>query len=171
MTQYWGRVDGGVAVEVIQIPDDAQIGDRFTPQLVATMHQWDSSLQIGWLWDGSAFSAPPAPTPTPDQLLQGKLNAGIDITSSNTGLNGNYLLDPGSQATITGLIALIGAGGTLPSNPIPYPDSLGAPHMFSPSELTALAGAIGTYIFGLRTTWAILKNGGSASWPSLPVTI
>lgn len=58
--QFWGRIDDqGTVIEVIQIPDEAQIRDRFHVLLVAQLRRGTSSLKEGWLWNGKFFEEPP----------------------------------------------------------------------------------------------------------------
>jgi hypothetical protein len=124
-----------------------------------------------WLAKGNTPDLP-AP-PSPDDLLTAALGAGIRVVSNSAPmLTGTYAIDPVSQQNITGLIALIGAGGALPASPVPFPDIQGAPHNFTAPQLTALASAMSGYVFGLRQTWGALKAGQKdAQWPAQPVTI
>lgn len=171
MTQYWGRVSDGVVAEIIALGDDQDLATLFVPELVVTMHLGSASIRQGWTWDGSVFAAPVAPGPDADTQLAVRLQAGIAITSTTTALNGTYALDPDSQANITGIIALLGAGQAMPQDPLPYPDTVGAPHMFTPDNFKAFATAVSGYVFALRTSWALLKADQSPGWPTLPVSI
>lgn len=171
MSQRYARLSSNVVVEIIQIPDDVSIDTQFTPSLVSTMVVGDNATAVGMTWDGSQFHQPVVPTPSPDELLAGKLAAGIAITSGDAALNGTYSIDASSQQKISGLISLIGAGGVLPATPLPYPDMAGVPHNFSAQELTHLASAMAAYVFALQQTWGALKQGFPAPWPEQPVSI
>ncbi len=179
MSQLYARLDipaapGGVVLELITLPIGMDINSTFSPALVLTtvlVTETTGTPLLGYTWDGAAFHAPVVPEPTPDQLLATKLAAGIQISSQTDDLSGTYAIDDASFANITGLVALIGAGVSLPATPLPYPDLTGVPHSFSENEIKALAGAMAVYVFELHATWNELANGQSATWPTLPITL
>lgn len=175
MSKFYARLDeDNIVAEIIIIPDDANIEDRFAPQIVSRCLQTTGDTKPWMFWNGSSFVVPTPPQPTPDELLATKLGAGIAIVSSGTSsLNGTYSINADTQIQITGVLALIAVGQGLPNDAptIPWPDVNGAPHLFTSAAFQDFAAAISNYVFGLRTTWAILKQGGSASWPSQPSSI
>lgn len=95
----------------------------------------------------------------------------MQVTATDSQITGTYAIDPAAQQQITGLIALIGAGGTLPASPVPFPDIFGQPHNFTAQMLTALGSAMSSYVFALRQTWGARKQGIPAPWPSQPVAL
>jgi len=166
--------DDNIVAEIISIPDDANLEDRFAPQIVARCILTDANTQPWMFWNGTSFTFPTPPAPTPDELLAEKLGAGITIISTGTpSLNGSYSISSDTQIQITGVLALLGVGQGLPNDAptIPWPDLNGSPHMFTAVAFQNFAAAISNYVFGLRTTWAILKQGGDIPWPTLPATI
>lgn len=88
------RLDGDVLAEIISIPDDADIADRFTPEIGEALVPGDESVEIGMIWDGEHFSTPtppdpPAtPPPTLDELIAALIKRNViepsDITSLPT---------------------------------------------------------------------------------------
>lgn len=56
-------LDGRVA-EIIPA-SDVPLAERFHPDLVAAMVGAGPEVEPGWLWDGTAFAAPPPPPPAP----------------------------------------------------------------------------------------------------------
>lgn len=140
------------------IPENTQLG------------AWNDYLA----WVAAGHTADPAAAPGPDEQLSTRLNAGIAITSAGTpSLNATYAMDANTQIQITGILALLGVGQGLPNDAptIPWPDVNGAPHSFTAVAFQDFAAAVSNYVFALRTTWAILRQGGSAQWPSQPSTI
>lgn len=175
MSKLYGRLDeGNIVVEIISIPDDAEISDRYVPELVSRMMSITEDVQLGMMWDGAEFVFPTPPEPTPDELLANRLGAGITITSTGTSsLDATYSIGSDVQVQITGVLALIAVGQGLPNDAptIPWPDLAGAPHLFTAVAFQDFAAAISNYVFALRTTWAVLKQGGSMPWPDQPSII
>jgi hypothetical protein len=54
---------GNEVHEIVVLDEDASVGDRFHPDLVARMRPAGAEVQEGWVWDGSAWSPPPQPAP------------------------------------------------------------------------------------------------------------
>lgn len=175
MAKIYARLDDdNIVAEIISIPDDANIEDRFPSQIVSRCIATDENTRPWMFWDGASFTIPTPPSPTPDELLATKLGAGIELISTGTpSLNATYSISQDTQIQITGVLALLGVGQGLPNDAqtIPWPDISGAPHMFTAVAFQDFAAAISNYVFGLRTTWAVLKQGGPMPWPDLPVTI
>ena len=55
MAQNYCRLVDNVVAEIISIPDDADIAERFTPEIIETLVPRDESAQINMVWDGAAF--------------------------------------------------------------------------------------------------------------------
>lgn len=125
-----------------------------------------------WLVEGN--TPDPAPGPSPTDMLNAKIAAGIQITSTGApALNGTYPIDQGTLNNLGNLLAAIGAGVGLPGGgtTVPLADVTGTPHTFTAAQVESLDGAISTYIYNLRITWNLLNAQQQASWPSQPVTI
>jgi hypothetical protein len=74
------RVQDGVAVEHWSEPQGFTIDKCFTPAVAATFHPMGSA-SIGWTWDGTKFSAPPAPpAPTASDYAKA-VQALVDATA------------------------------------------------------------------------------------------
>ena len=69
--QHYARIDGGVVVEVIELPDDLLPGiDIFTPEFAVDLVVCSADVQQGWIHDGGELSdPPPPPAPTAAELL------------------------------------------------------------------------------------------------------
>lgn len=70
MTEYL-RVEGERAVELWAAPHGKSPADLFHPDLAATFHP-RGNADLGWVWSGSAFEAPPAPEPDPRPVITSK---------------------------------------------------------------------------------------------------
>ena len=76
----YARVENGVVVELIEVPDGLAVNDMFHPDVVSSLVECDASVGIGWSFDGSSFAAPEPsdedeeiPVPTSVTLRQAKL--------------------------------------------------------------------------------------------------
>lgn len=170
----YARISGGVVVEIISLPGGLTPANCYTSDLASSMVLCDNTIKQGYTWDGATFHAPVAPTPTPTQVLAGKIAAGIQIQSTGTSsLNGTYPLDDGARENLTGILTDIANGLGLPlsASTVPWADINGTPHNFTAAQLQNFAVAVRDYRYGLQVTWNLLNNSQSASWPSLPVTI
>jgi len=170
----WARLDGNnVVVEIIVISQPPS--SCFTSDIVLTMVPGDGAVE-GQIYDPNTktFSNPIPPTPTPTDLLNAKLGAGIEIVSTGTSaLNGTYPITDNAIANLTGLLAGLAEGLGLPlgQSTVPLADTSGVPHNFSVNALKDLASAIRDYKYSLQVTWNLLEASQPANWPSLPVTI
>ena len=56
--QRFARVDKGVVVEIVQIPDDAKIEDCFHGSIVVNMHPCGEAVGQRWTFNGKTFDPP-----------------------------------------------------------------------------------------------------------------
>lgn len=176
MASLFARLMNDVVQEIISVADGMHLAQLYTPALVATMVPADDTAKEGYIYDPEAktFTAPAVPSPTPTDILNTKISAGIQIVSTGTpSLNGTYPLGDGSEAQLTGILVGIAAGLGLPfgASTVPWADINGVPHNFTADQMKAFGSAVRDYRYGLQVTWNLLNNGQSATWPSLPVTI
>jgi hypothetical protein len=74
MMQRVALIVGGCVHEILEIPDNIRIADRFHSDL-----QFEAAgpeVECGWLWDGEELSAPP-PQPQPSQEEQMRWGANV----------------------------------------------------------------------------------------------
>lgn len=117
-----------------------------------------------WIWTGSAVVAA---TPTLAQHATAELAAGLSITSASTpALNGTYPADDATAQNVTGILAAMGAGVTLPAE-MPWPAATGPAVPMSATQFKALAGAV----LSFRMALAPLIAGAPGTLPSASATI
>lgn len=107
-------------------------------------------------------------------LLAQKLAEGLALTSTGApALNGTYALDATSTAQIFQIGLYASQFATFPSGSAsqPYPDTSGAPHVFSVAEFIAFLKAVAPLVSGLTTQAGIMAQGGVPNWPSQSATI
>ncbi|MDR1396992.1 MAG: phage tail assembly chaperone [Desulfarculales bacterium] len=59
----YARVDNGVVLEIIEVPEGLTIGKIFPPAFVSKCVPCDADVSQGCVYDGAAFSPPPPPEP------------------------------------------------------------------------------------------------------------
>jgi hypothetical protein len=68
----YARIQDGIAVEIIRLPEGLAINDAFHPDIAATFVAATGDVGQGWLYDGNTFTAPaesePAPPPARRQF-------------------------------------------------------------------------------------------------------
>jgi len=73
MTVY-ARLIGSAVAELIDVPDGgASVSDLYHPDIVAALVPVPTGVTVeqGYLWDGEAFAAPPAPAaPVPESVTK-----------------------------------------------------------------------------------------------------
>ena len=98
--------------------------------------------------------------PSPSQVFQQALAAGVAVTSTGTpSLNAIYTIDQKQDATITGIATGIAARGRVPGGgaTFDYPDKAyldsdgasGSTHAFTGAQFLNLAAAIEDYVYAL----------------------
>lgn len=142
--------------------------------LELTNDEWNGRLAAnpsGWaVADGALVVAPPPtpPPPTVDDILAGKIAAGIAITSvSNPGLDCTMALDAQTMAEIGSVARDVSSGMGFPAD-LPvfiYPDITGQPRMFDEAQVVALYKVQRDLLFSLNTQAAIMRHGGPPDWP------
>ncbi|HTB47023.1 MAG TPA: hypothetical protein VK741_25625 [Acetobacteraceae bacterium] len=108
------------------------------------------------------------------QWLPAFLTAGVAVASTGTpALDGTYPLDQVSQNQITGISAGVAAGKGLPGGGSTFfwQDVTGAPHAFTAAAFTDFASALESYVYNYTQALGAIIAGGSASFPTLPLTI
>jgi hypothetical protein len=176
MTATYVRLDqNNVVVELITLQPGVALADSFVPSLAATMVPIGNAV-LGDIYDPGTktFSAPVIPPPTPTELLNAKLDAGIQIVSTGTSaLNGTYPITDGAISDLTGLLAGLAEGLGLPlgQSTVPLADTSGVPHNFTSNNIKDLASAIRDYKYSLQVVWNLAEASLPYTWPSLPITI
>jgi hypothetical protein len=115
----------------------------------------------------------PSPHPAPREA-QALIAAGIEITSSgNPTLNGTYPMDREAERRIGGLLDGLSNGLGLPKGAatVPYAEVDGTPHLFSATEIRALAAVMRDYAFDIEQVLGLKLAGQPAAWPALPIAI
>jgi hypothetical protein len=118
---------------------------------------WANRFANPWgVMGGTFVDITPEPPPPLTELQQSALdalNAGIQLTSLGTGsLDGSYLVDPGTQININGIVAGIGAGNGIPGGGATFNwnDSSRVPHAFSETNFKNFAAAVTNYVYTLN---------------------
>ncbi len=103
----YARIVGGVAVEVIQLPDGVTPAQAFVAALAATFVPCDLTIGQGWTYAGGVFAAPVAAPPTQVALAAyanikqwGLATGGFTVTIASTACTFNT--DDVSTGLITG---------------------------------------------------------------------
>jgi hypothetical protein len=98
--------------------------------------------------------------------------AGISLTSINTpALNGNYPLDPQSQAYITSIAASIAAGKGLPGKGSRRLSFIFNGTSFTSADFLNFAAAVRDYVYNLVQDLQQIVDTGTGSLPSSSITI
>jgi hypothetical protein len=132
-----------------------------------TSAQWTAHFANpnGWAVQGGALVAytPPVAAPTPAQLANTALGAGLAITSTSTpALNGTYAIDNASQGKIAAISVYILTNAKFPGGVASYPlvDMSGTPHTFpTTASFQAFATAVADYVAALDAI--IATNSGT----------
>lgn len=89
----FARVDGAAVVELIDVPGEGPpLADRYHPDIVAACVPvpLDHVVQIGWLWNGQEFRAPPQiPAVVPSTITRRQLlivMAGVGLITGEEAL-------------------------------------------------------------------------------------
>jgi hypothetical protein len=101
-------------------------------------------------------------------------SAGVQITSAAAPtLNATYSVRPDVTAKATALATGIAAGKPVPGggSTFNYPDITNAMHAFTAANFLNFAAAIETFLYDFEQSLSTLLNGGSATMPSLVLTI
>lgn len=128
------------------------------------------SPAVGWSYDGSKFTAPPAPpSPTLAQQAQNALFAGLSVTSTaHPAINGTYAVDGSVRATLALIGWYVEKNGALPSDPFEWVDISGTPHAFpDAATFDAFASAVARY----ATVLDLIAATNSGTLPDASVTI
>ncbi|MBV8666743.1 MAG: hypothetical protein JO269_09685 [Burkholderiaceae bacterium] len=146
----------------------------FTPTPAATLAQeqaaqaWIAGFNIGqWQSQQSAIQSAQA-------TYLAAISAGLSITSTSTpALNSIYGVDTNSENKLAAIVTKISAGLGLPGGgaTMQYPSISGNFVAVNPAQITAIAAAVGNYIYALDVTLQTIQNGGSATWPTATATI
>lgn len=170
----WAHIINGIVVEITDIDPEG----RFHPDLIWAECTDTPGVEQGWTYDGTTFAAPTIGTLPLDVRASNELNRRIDmgITITSTGtpaLNSTYSLDDGTVTDINALAISANAGLGFPGggNTFAYPDKSGQPRIFDTDHMVSLFRAMRDLVWQLKTQAAIMKNGGTAAWPSQSVTI
>lgn len=66
----FARIADGLVAEILELPNGVSVEDAFHPDIVAAFHPCGPEVEQGWLFDGSHFSARPAPAgPSAEELV------------------------------------------------------------------------------------------------------
>lgn len=167
-------MQGGVVHELIEVPDGADIADRYTQQFLAECIECTavSGIAQGWAWNGSVFLAPPEPAPpTPGELAEAAVMAGYEISSNSWPvIDGIYAIDPIAQGRIAAVSNYILVNGKFPGGTATYPwlDISKTAHTFpSTAAFQAWATAIADYVAVLDMIVAT----GEGELPAASITI
>ncbi|WP_338662640.1 hypothetical protein VQH23_21125 [Pararoseomonas sp. SCSIO 73927] len=139
--QTFAHVRDGVVAEIVKIPAKSPpLEERYHPDLlpgfVELSGPGSQSVTDGWLWDGAAFSAPPAPDP---------LSA--PRTCSPREFRERWTMDERKAVTLAASKALEAGDATLQV----FLDDLSASQMVELNHPTLLAGMDAVVAAGLLT--------------------
>ena len=131
----------------------------------------------GWTVSGTTFTAPSGPS-LADQAaaaLPEKIAVGITVTctSGTPFATATYALDQTTMDQLGAVARDDAAGLGLPAgaSTFTYPDLAGTPHALSGAQVQALYKAQRDCLYALNTQAAVMKAGGSPSWPAQTATI
>lgn len=112
---------------------------------------------------------------SPQQIFDIAIANGCQVESTGTpSINGTYAIDQASLLNVIALALGIVAGDDFPggATTYDYPDITGNMVTFSSTTLFLdFALALRDYVAALIHTFNVLQNSGSATWPTLPMTI
>lgn len=170
----WAYVYDG---QVRELTDVDPVG-RFTPDMEWVDCTSVTGIAEGWLYSNATFEppgsvVPPVDTQAQDELSN-KINQGITITCTGTpAISAVYALDDDTLTEINSLAISANAGLGFPGggNTFAYPDKSGQPRVFDTAHMVSLFKSMRDLVWQLKTQAAIMKNGGTAAWPSQSVTI
>lgn len=115
---YARIVNGAVAEPLFTLPAGSTIEQCFVSVIAAEFVAVPAGVTPapGWLYDGTTFTAPPAPTRTLAQQAQAALGAGLAVVSTGTpALNGTYALGSTTQLRMASLLQYYDKFGTFPN--------------------------------------------------------
>ncbi len=109
MTVPYARIDGGTVVEIITIPDDADIADRYHPDIVVDLILCGPEVAPGWVYGGDTFAPPPpAPPPSAADLYVAAVDKRWRVETGGISVGGvPVATDRESQSLITGAHAYV----------------------------------------------------------------
>lgn len=107
----YARVENGVVLEIITVPEGQNVEDLYYYTIVETLHECDSTVRVGWLYADGAFSPPHVVPPTPVKHLN---NAGL---ARFTGASPSMMLENIRMSGVT----RISRGRYRVSHETPYP--------------------------------------------------
>ena len=136
-------------------------GTMPTGAVVCTQAQYANAS--AWTISGGAIVAATPPAPTPAQLANTAMGAGLAITSTGTpALNGTYAIDNATQGKIAAISVYILTNAKFPGGVASYPlmDLSGTPHTFpTTASFQAFATAVADYVAVLDVI--IASNAGT----------
>lgn len=59
----FARIENGVAVEIVDLADEATLAERYHPDLAATFRSAPDYVAHGWVVEGDSLAPPPEPEP------------------------------------------------------------------------------------------------------------
>jgi hypothetical protein len=167
--QKYARIVDGVVFETT--PFDGDIGTIYN--LDDPAQHWVAcadEVEQGWTYNGTTFSAPVPPAPTPEQQYAAALAAGLQVTSTSTlSISATYALDQTTLNEIRALAVDCGAGLGFPggASEFAYPDKNGNPVLFTEAQIKDVYRALRDRVLALSLALA-----GQGEWPaSASVTI
>ncbi|NTF54940.1 DUF4376 domain-containing protein [Agrobacterium rhizogenes] len=107
MSNGYARIQDGLVVEIIELPDGIEVADAFHSSIVQSLVPCDSSVLAGYGYDGSDFSAPTVPPISKAELVeyanqkQWRLATG-GYSAMVDGETVSFATDALSQSLITG---------------------------------------------------------------------
>jgi hypothetical protein len=136
------RVCDGVAVEEWSEPEGVTIDQCFTTD-VADLFHLKGSAEIGWVWDGSKFSAPISTELSKDQLTDYAALKRFSIETGGIVVDGKSIMtDRGSQSLISGAYNYVKEN---PDATVKFKTSSGFVELTAPQMIT-IANAVAAHV-------------------------
>ncbi|MDH2092268.1 hypothetical protein N5K21_26475 [Rhizobium pusense] len=64
----YARIENGSVVERLSLDETVDLETTFSAEFLASLETCAKSVQVGWVFDGESFSAPPVETPSIDAV-------------------------------------------------------------------------------------------------------
>lgn len=125
--QTYARVDGGVAVEIINLPDGVAVGDAYHPDIAAAIVPCPADVEQGWTVSEDGEWSPPPLAEVDLAALKAGLKTAIDCAAEAerlqyiTGGAGQAMEYQQAAAEAIALLSVIDADPEHVADPADYP--------------------------------------------------
>lgn len=158
MTKYYARLDAGKTTvqEVFAFPDALSLADAMPAEFAGGVVACGADVREFWTYDGSAFSAPPAPTISKASLLQ---RAAEDRYAKEVGgikVSGfSVETDDRSKLMILGAFSAANANNSFTT---PWVGADGSIVTLTAAQIIAIGNAVQTHVATCFTAYANLAT-------------